>query len=651
MRSAWRVLLLRGGFSLNGRLSSAAGLAREPLPSFQVPSPFPSNPSLLISFLARGGVGGPGVRDFSSETVSVDVNGADHSLLIKIFSGPSGPEDVKVQLESAGISMDHGYLNSVLRNLDGSPNVARRLFNWVAEADSKLLSSKTYNLMLGILGAEGKTAEFWEMLEIMKKKGYGLSKNAFLKASKGFDEKGMDKDLDLLKEIYESNSPENYIARMSSRVCKILREGDELGNEVWKELKALDANFSPDLVAVVLDKLSSHPAKAFLFFRWAADNSSFKAERRAYNAMARVLGREDCSEDFWAVLKEMRDSGHELDSETYSKVSKRFLARRMTKEAVDLYEFAMAGEEKPSPGDFLHLLRKIVVSRELELGLVSRTVRVFTEAGYPVKDSIFSGVLKSLASAGRLGDCGNLVKAMEEGGFSASSTANDWVAIGLCNARRPDEATRFVLEMERSGCKFSPKTWAFLVQSYSLAGSTEKALSCFHRIIERNGCEKAGCAFDALVTAYLRKNKAVDAYRALAAMVEKNQLQPWQTTYQLLIERLLREGKLKEASSLLGLMKTHGYPPFIDPFFGYISRFGSGEDAMVFLKAMTVKDFPSISVFIRILEAVLQAGRKEVADDLLSRTPGYVRSHADVLGLIFSFKSSVEPPSPEPVPI
>ncbi|CAA6670720.1 unnamed protein product [Spirodela intermedia] len=438
---------------------------------------------------------------------------------------------------------------------------------------------------------------------------------------------------------------------MSSRVCKILREGDELGNEVWKELKALDANLSPDLVAVVLDKLSSHPAKALLFFRWVVDNSSFRAERRTYNAMARVLGREDCLEDFWAVLKEMRDCGHELDYETYSKVSKQFLTRRMTKEAVDLYEFAMAGEEKPSPGDFMYLLRKVVVSRELELALVSRTVRVFKEAGYPVKDSIFSGVLKSLASAGRLGDCGNLVKAMEEGGFSASSTANDWVAIGLCTARRPDEATKFVLEMERSGCKFSPKTWAFLIQSYSLGGSTEKALSCFQQIVERNGCERAGCAFEALVTAYLRKNKAVDAYRALAAMADKNQLQPWQTTYKLLIERLLSEGKLKEASSLLGLMKTHGYPPFTDPFFGYISRFGSGEDAMVFLKAMTVKNFPSISVFIRTLEAVLKAGRKEVADDLLSKTPGYVRNHADVLGLVFSFKSSTETPTPEPVPI
>ena len=643
-------MLRRGGISPVGiTVSSPAFRIREFLPSFQVQPPNPPDLKFMMNFRNQLNFGGFSPRCFSSDTAPVEVNGPEYSALVGIFSGRNNLDNVEGELDSAGLKIDHGVLISVLGNLDESPDVACRIFNWFADKKPEIISSATYNTMLGILGFVGKTTEFWEMLDVMKKKGYCLSKNAFLKASKGLEEKGMAEDLGLLKEIYASNSPENYVSRMASRVGKILREGDELGIEVWKVLKSLEAEFSGDLVAAVLNKLSSYPAKGFLFFRWVIDDMNFKPEHKSYNAMARVLGREDCIEDFWVVLKEMRENGGDLDAETYSVVSKRFLSRRMMKEAVDLYEFSMAGEEKPSPSDFLHLLRKIVSCNKLELPLVSRIFKKFKDEGYPLKDSIFKSLLKSLTSVGKLGDCQNLLKAMEEGGFSGN--VNDHVAVGLCRSRKPDEALSFMIEKESLGFKFDPKTWGFVIQSYSLAGSTEKSLACFNAMIKGNDREKVGHAFDALMMAYLRKNKVLDALGILSTMVEKNQLQPWQTTYKLLIKKLLSEGKLKEASGLLQLMKRHGYPPFIEPFFGYISKFGNGEDAMLFLKSITVRPFPSISVFLRTMEAFLKAGRKEVADDLLSRTPGYVRNHADVLNLIFSLKSSSENPNPGLVPV
>uniref|UniRef100_A0A1D1XKF6 Pentatricopeptide repeat-containing protein At5g15980, mitochondrial n=1 Tax=Anthurium amnicola TaxID=1678845 RepID=A0A1D1XKF6_9ARAE len=636
MRSAWRALLLRGP---PRRIPTPAGSAHEPLSDLQVRPPIAPGPGFLPNPLERHAARGPGFRRLSSEAAAVDANGPDHSHVIGIFSGASGPDEIQAQLESAGISMDHGAVNSVLRRLGESPQVARRVFGWVTERENGILSSKSYNLMLQILGAEGKSTEFWNLLEGMKKKGYGLSKNTFLKVSKSFDDKGMVKDLGLLKEIYDSNSPENYVTRMSARIYKVLREGDELGDGVWRELKVMDISLSPDLVVAVLDRLCMYPTKAFLFFRWAIDNPSFEVDGRSCNVMARVLGREDCIQDFWTVLKEMRDGGHDLESETYAQLSKRFSQRKMMKEAVDLYEYAMGGVKKPPPGDFSCLLQKVTVSKELDVSLISRLVRVFIGAGYTVKDSVFNGVVKSLAGVGRLEECDKLLKAIVEGGFVANTAVCDTVVVGLSNAGRLDEATRFLVEMECSGHNLYSKTWASLIQRYSLAASTEKALSCFHSMVERKGGENAGCAFDSLVIAFCQKNKDVDACKVLTEMVDSRQLQPWHRTYKFLIGRLLSKGKLKEASGLLGLMKRHGFPPFIDPFIDHISEFGNGEDAVVFLKAMTVKNFPSISVFIRTFEALLKAGRQEVAHDLLSKSPGYVRSHADILSLFFSMKS------------
>ncbi|XP_078443591.1 pentatricopeptide repeat-containing protein At3g02490, mitochondrial-like [Wolffia australiana] len=649
MRSAWRILLRPGGLFRTERISFSGTLWNH-LPSSQALRCFPSNSTFTPHYPSRANSEYPSRRFYSSEISSVEPCGEDHALLLDIFSGNSGLHDVETRLESADIKFDHGFLNSSLRSLDGKPDVAVRLFNWAAEKKPDLLSAETYNSMLGFFAAGGKSSEFWEMVEVMKKKGYCLSKNAFFKASKSFDQLIMHEDLGKLKELYASNSSENWVPRTASRVCKILREGDELGDEVWKSLKDLDPNYSSDLVFAVLEKLSSYPAKAFLFFRWASDNASFKPEGKSYNAMARILGREGSMERFWDLLQEMKLAGQGLEPETYLKVSRRFLSRGMTKEAVDFFEHAMDAGEKPSLRDFLHLMRKIVMCRELELHLVSRTVRIFKNGGYPLKDSIFGSVLKSVVSVGRLGECSSLLKAMEEGGFSASRAVTDRVAVELCRARKPDEALEFILEKEASGHKFDPKSWVSLIQCYSQVGSTEKCLSSFNRMIEKNGSEKVGFAFEALVTAHLRRSKVLDVYKVLSAMVEKNKLEPLQSTYKVLIKRLLSEGKLKEASSLLTLMKRHGYPPFIEPFFGYISKFGSGEDAMVFLKSMTVKSFPSISVFIRTLEGVLKAGRKETADDLLSKSPCFVRNHADVLNLVYSHNSPKGSPNPDLAP-
>ncbi|MQM19003.1 hypothetical protein Taro_052003 [Colocasia esculenta] len=639
MRSAWKALLLRG---IPRRIPGAAGFSPSSLPDLQVQLLFAPNPGSLRRFFAWDALQAPGNRRFSSELAAVKASHPEHSHLIEIFSGPGSSDEIMVRLESAGISMEHGTVNSVIESLDERPEVAWRVFNWVKDREDAILSSKSYNLMLRMLGAEGKSVEFWSMLEAMKKKGYGLSKGTFLKVSKSFDEKGMVKDLGLLKETYKLNSPENYVLRMSARICKVLREGDELGEAVWKELEMLDVSLSFDLVAAILDRLCMYPTKAFMFFRWTDVNPSFKADGKVYNVMARVLGREDCISNFWAVLKEMRDDGHELETETYVEVTKAFHRRKMINEAVNLYEFAMCGSNKPPPEDLSYLLRKVVVCRELDLALISRVMKAVSEAGYIAEHSVYNGVCKSLASVGRLQECVKLLKAMEEGGFVATSVVYDRVVGGLCNARCLDEALCFLSEREDSGNKPDSKTWAYLIQSYCLSGSTEKALSCFHNIVEKKDSENVGYAFDALVNAFTRKNKDVDVCNVLTEMADSGQFQPWHNTYKFLIRRLLSKGKMIEASCLLGLMKRHGFPPFIDPFIDYVSKFGTGEDAMVFLKAMTVKSFPSISVFIRIFEALLRAGRHEVAHDLLSKSPGYVRSHSDVLSLFFSMKSSEE---------
>uniref|UniRef100_A0A5B7A036 Pentacotripeptide-repeat region of PRORP domain-containing protein n=1 Tax=Davidia involucrata TaxID=16924 RepID=A0A5B7A036_DAVIN len=644
MRNQWRLLLLRCHTRSQPRISrhsyhfqvystpnsrpfSSLLHSRAP---HKFPPPFHSqslNPNV------------PSFRYFSSSELAIEDKDADHvAVLADIFSKPPRPNDeIKLELESNSIVITHELVLKVLQNLETAPDVARRFFGWVSESESERLSSKSYNLMLGILGVNGYVKEFWDLVEIMKKKGYGVSKGTHVRVLEKFEKDRLKSDSEKLKELFSSGSVDNSVEKVCSRVCKLIRE-EVWGDEVEKRLRELNIVFSSDLVALVLENLGTEPNKALIFFRWIDESHLCEYDERTYNAMVRVLGREDCIEKFWRVVYEMRGAGYEMEMGTYVKVLVRFVKRKMIKDAVDLYEFAMSGANKPSVQDCTFLLRKIVVSKELDMDLFLKVVKAFTVSGNVLMNSIVDAVLKSLTSVDRFGECNKILKAMEEAGFLPSGTLQSQIAFRLGSDGKKDEASEFMDNMEASGCGPNYYTWFSLIEGHCVAGDVNQASDCFQKMVEKEGGCCAGYAFALLVNTYCDKNRAMDACKLLSNMVNEKNLKPWHPTYKVLINKLLVQRGFKEALNLLGLMKNQGFPPFLDPFIEYVSKTGTADDAMVLLKAMTVKRYPSKSVFLRVFEAYFKAGRHNEAQDLLSKSPGYIRNHADVLNLFFSMK-------------
>ncbi|KAJ4980916.1 hypothetical protein NE237_031753 [Protea cynaroides] len=524
---------------------------------------------------------------------------------------------------------------TVLKNLDGSPEVARRFFDWISETHSEKVSSKTYNLLLGNLGRKDHVKEFWDLVEIMRQKGYGVSKGTFNKVSEIFGKEGMASDIDKLKGLFVTKSGDN--TEMCSKVCKIIRQ-DEWTEDVEKSLRDLDVSVSSDFVTMVLGRLRLYPIKALMFFRWIEADHSFQHNKETYNAMARVLGREDCIEKFWDVVNEMKVGGYEMEKETYVKVYQQFYQRKMIKEAVDLYEFAMNGANKPPNQDCTFLLKKIVSGRKLDMDMFSRVVRIFTEGGNDLKWSTFDAIFKSLSSVDRLGECSKILKVMEKGGLVGNIAFYGEIVSRLSRVGKLDEANEILNYMEASGLNPDFKMWASLISGHCVAADLDKAHSCFLELVEKKGVADAGYAFEVLVDGFCRKNRGADMCKYLIELVNGKELRPWRSTYKILIGYLLVQGNFKEALSLLGLMKENDYPPLLDPFISFISKSGTGDDALNFLKAIKSKSFPSTSVFLLMFEAFFKAGRHDEAHNCLSKCPGYIRNHADVLSLFYTMK-------------
>ncbi|EOA20115.1 hypothetical protein CARUB_v10000394mg [Capsella rubella] len=660
----WRLLLLRSyhrsrlpypspcsqvtsistrSFSSFIHLPSGIGALQQSEQLGSLRSPMTSSGSLLKS------VG----RSFSSEP-AIEEKSSPEASVIDIFSRLSGGDEIRKELESGDIVViSQDLALKVLRKLESNPDVAKRFFQWIKEANHEDLSSKNYNMMLRILGGNGLVDEFWGLVDAMKKKGHGLSANVRDKVGEKFQKDGLESDLVRLKKLFSSDCLDNSSEKVCDRVCKIVMK-EEWGDDVEKQVKDLNVEFQSDLVKTIVESLDVEPRKALLFFRWIDESGLFKHDEKTYNAVARVLGKEKFLDRFQNIIEEMRSAGYEVELETYVRVSTRFCQTKLIKEAVDLFEIAMVGDSsnQPTPHCFCLLLKKIVTAKILDMNLFSRAVEAYTRNGNSLTDSLLKSVLKSLKSVDRVEQSNEVLKEMKKGGYVPSSDLQSMIASSLSHKGKKDEADEFVVFMEASGNNLDDKAMASLVEGYCDSGEFDEALVCFEKMVGKAGVSSADYAFEKLVLAYCNKNQARDAYKLLSAQVKHNQLKPCHSTYKILVTNLLkkkiaRDGGFEEALSLLPIMKDHGFPPFIDPFMNYFSTTGKSTEALGFMKAMTSKNFPSMSVVLRVFETMLKSARHSEAQDLLSLCPNYIRNNPDVLELFNSMKpneSAVEKP-------
>ncbi|RDX86720.1 Pentatricopeptide repeat-containing protein, chloroplastic, partial [Mucuna pruriens] len=537
-----------------------------------------------------------------------------HSILELLLTN-DWSQALEHQLENRCPSMTHETVLYVIKRLDKNPEKASSFFNWVSKKEWFRASSSVYSLIVRVLATKDTMKQFWVTLRMMKEKGFYLDEETYLTISVGFKKAKMNSDSVALSHFYDRMLQENAMQSVVTKVVGIISLS-EWGDEVMGELAKLKIELSDNFVIRVLKELRNTPLKAYKFFHWVGKQSGYGHNTVTYNAVARVLARTDSIEEFWSVIEEMESVGHELDIDTYIKVSRQLQKNKMMEDAVKLYELMMDGSCKPLVQDCSILLKSISASDKPNLDLVFRVVKKFESAGHTLSKAIYDGIHRSLTGAGNLDEAENIIRAMRNAGYEPDNITYSQVVFGLCKMRRFEEACKVLEEMESCGCVPDIKTWTILIQGHCDANEIEKASICFAKMIEK-GCDPDADLLDVLVDGFLSRKRIEGAYDLVTEISSKCRISPWQATYKKLIEKLLGVMKFEEALKLLRLMKSHNYPPYHEPFVPYISKFGSVEDAEQFLKALSVKSYPSHTVY-------NQEGRLSEAKDLLYKSPHHI---------------------------
>ncbi|KAI5001498.1 hypothetical protein ZWY2020_026148 [Hordeum vulgare] len=414
---------------------------------------------------------------------------------------------------------DHGRRALLARGLSKDPPQALSLFRRGGLGHP--LGPAAYNLMLRTLASTPAAAQahFWPFLRDMEAAGHSVDQGTYLAALASFKRASLTTDYATLSARLAKSRADHAAAggtpltAAADAVRGLDLELDQAGldEELERKLEGVAEQLMPlteAAVAGVLREARDVPSKALAFFRWAGRQRGYEHGSVAYNAMARVLGREDSLREFWELVQEMKAGGVHVDIDTYMKLSRQFQKRHMMTEAVELYELAMDGPYKPAQQDGLLLLRRIAMGPEPDLELVYRVVRKF-----------------EAVTSSRPRTC-----SMGSTGRSPAMADLDHVDPRALCGREVDKALQYLTEM------------------------IEKDL------------EADADLLDVMVKGLCRQDKFDAAYTLFVEMVDNAKLTPWQGTYKHIIAELLRVKKLEEALALLKSMKARKFPPFADPF-------------------------------------------------------------------------------------
>ncbi|KAJ8752017.1 hypothetical protein K2173_001043 [Erythroxylum novogranatense] len=560
------------------------------------------------------------------------------NLVVDLLSINEWSPELKNELENLSPTVNHEIVVYVLKKLDKDPEKTWDFFTWASQRDGFRASSHLYSLLLRILVRKDSMKKFWIALTKMKEEGFYIDEETYLTILGILKNEKMINDSVALSHFYKRMLQENAMEGVVKNVVNSILEV-EWSNEVEQKLRDMGIVLTDNFVIKVTKELRHFPLKALKFFNWIGSCENYEHSTVTYNAFARILGRSDSIEEFWGIIKEMKSAGHDMDIDTYIKISRQFQKSRLMENAVKLYEFMMDGPFKPSVQDCSILLRSISVGDNPNLDLVFRVANKCEAAGIDLSKAVYDGIHRSLTSAGEFDKAEEIIKVMRNAGFEPDNITYSQLIFGFCKARRLEEARKFLDNMEADGCIPDVKTWTVLIQGHFASNQFDQALMSFAKMMERNYTADADLA-EVMLNGFLGQKRIDSAYTFLVEMINKIELRPWQSTYKLLIGKLIEVRKLEEAMNLLQLMKKHGYPPFAEPIVQHIAKFGTVEDANSFLKALSVKQCPSVTAYLHVFKSFFQEGRHSEAKDLLYKCPYHVRKHDEICKLFGSVKAT-----------
>ncbi|OQU85503.1 putative pentatricopeptide repeat-containing protein At5g06400, mitochondrial isoform X2 [Sorghum bicolor] len=426
------------------------------------------------------------------------------------------------------------------------------------------------------------------------------------------------------------DSDVDNISAMVHRITAVLRS-EAPGPSVEQKLKSLGANYTPNLVNMVLKRCFKFRQLGFWFFHWAKRLPDFHHTTETYNTMLYIVGearsfgimeelvgemdREMCPKDIktWTILLSKYGKARQIgkmlstfeamrksesiwiDSKVYRTVFHALCNADKPELALEFYKDMPSNMEVGT--DILRLLMCCLATSDNT-----------TEGVYLIRDDMIDGMkhpeeycyteaLRSFCIAGKLGEAWKVFQKMKNKSM-ANSSALENLLRGLCRAGRMDEALQVTEYMKRIS-SLNSTTFSFLINGYLRKGEHTKALDLLREMTEY-GCVPLASSYTQVMQHLFAIDQCEEACGLFEEML-KNSVEPDIVTFTALICGHVRSGHISKAWDVFRNINKNGQKPTLKAytvFMRELCKVSRHLEAVALLKEMLEYDFrPSETTF------------------------------------------------------
>lgn len=427
--------------------------------------------------------------------------------------------NMEAVLDECSFKLSHGLVLEVLARFKQARKPAFRFFCWAAQKPGFAHNSKTYNMMMTILGKTRQFETMVALLEEMAEKGL-LTMETFAICFKAF---AAAKERRKAVGIFELMKKYKYKVGAETINCMLDSLGRaKLGKEAQAVFEKLRGRFTPNLQTYTV-----------LLNGWC----------RVRNLME--VGK---------IWNQMIDEGFKPDIVAHNTMLEGLLRCKKRSDAIKLFEVMKAKGPSPDVKSYTILVRDFCKQNKMK-----EAVEYFDEmqgAGCRPDAGIYTCLITGFGNQKRMDMVYGLLKEMKTNGCPPDGKTYNALIKLMTNRRMPDDAVRIYKKMCESDIEPTIHTYNMMMKSYFQTRNYEMGAAVWDEM-KQKGCCPDDNSYTVFIGGLISQGRCSEAGKYLEEMIEKGMKAP-QLDYNKFAADFSRAGRPDILEELAQKMKFSG---------------------------------------------------------------------------------------------
>ncbi|KAJ0693675.1 putative tetratricopeptide-like helical domain superfamily, pentacotripeptide-repeat region of PRORP [Helianthus annuus] len=438
--------------------------------------------------------------------------------------------NMEAVLDDCGVSLTHDLVVDVLERFKHARRPAFRFFSWAGQQSRFTHDSRTYNMMMSILG---KTKQFETMISLLDEMGekrlltletFQICIKAFAAAQQRRKAVG----------IFELMKKHNYKVGVDSINCLLDNLGRaKLGKEAQILFEKLKGRFTPNIQTYTV-----------LLNGWCKVGNLLEAGK---------------------VWNEMIDKGLSPDIVAYNTMLEGLLKVHKRSDAVKLFELMKAKGPSPNERSYTIMIRDLCKQKRMKDAV--EYYENMLSFGCKPDAAVYTCLITGFGNQKQMDKVYGLLKEMKENGCPPDGRMYNALIKLMTNRQMPDDAVRIYKKMIQNGIEPTIHTYNMMLKSFFRSENYDMGLAVWEEMSQKGVCPDDN-SYTVFIGGLIRQGRSMEACKYLEEMIEKG-MKPPQLDYNKFVADFTRAGKPNILEELARKMSLEGKLEVSDIFAGY----------------------------------------------------------------------------------